>query len=400
MDKEDNSKYYDTLRKSPMFQLSLSSKELFHSNFLYWISTVSSDMFKDVISGLYACVNELPPTDLWPDNYEVKREADHFDLCVVEPVVVKKKRKGEEKTEHKVIFILENKVKSIPSLSQLDEYKGKSKEAGGRLLLSLADEFPGRDEVLSKISKDWTLVNYNMLSEVLINLANGKYSDKLNDYQHTLIMDYSESIKALHNIQKDWCVKMESPFFLNDPQLKRLRIADVKDKMRFSQMSVLLHSSLKKLKGLTDKIILDADRKNIFKDNPSKIGSIFIGWGMTRAQGLLEIKILIESNVVLLIQIQGDQYRHGIELYDSGKSDQENWKVYSDYPSTGWFLNSFKQSYGEIRPTNKEYNKFGNEFLYKSITIPEKTSVGDIINMIADDCSDILSMSIGTYNAD
>lgn len=387
MDKEDNSKYYDTLRESPMFQLSLSSKELFHSNFLYWISMVSHDMFKDVISGLYACVNKMSPTDLWTDNYEVRREADHFDLCVVEPVVVKKKRKGEEKTEHKVVFILENKVKSIPSLSQLNEYKGKSKEARGRLLLSLADEFPKKNELLSEILKDWTLVNYNMLSEVLINLANGKYSDKLNDYQHTLIMDYSESIKALHNIQKDWSVKMESPFFLNDPQLKRLRIADVKDKMRFSQMSVLLYSSLG---DLTDKIILGADRKNIFKDNPSKIGSIFIGWGMTRAQGLLEIKILIESNVVLLIQIQGDQYRHGIELYGSGKSDQENWNVYSDYPSTGWFLNSFKQSYGEIRPTNKAYNKFGNEFLYKSITIPEKSTVGDIIHMITDDCYEIL----------
>ena len=32
----------EILKTSPMFNLSLSSKELFHSNFLYWLSTLNN----------------------------------------------------------------------------------------------------------------------------------------------------------------------------------------------------------------------------------------------------------------------------------------------------------------------------------------------------------------------
>lgn len=379
MKRMNNREYYDILHKSPMFQLSMSSKELFHSNFLYWISTFSREMFKDVIKGLYDCVNKVSPTDLWPDNFEVKREAYHFDLCVVAPIVIRKKPQDE------IIFILENKVKSIPSLTQLKEYTAKSQKADGRLLLSLSDSFYGMDELLSN-EFTWTVVNYNMLSKVLYRLVNDKYAGRLTEYQTHLLTDYSEFIQVLHKLQESWNINKDTPFYCNVPQLTKLRIADLKDKVRFSRMCALLSSCLNNI----SKVVYGADRDTIFLDNSSKIGSIFIGWGMTRSQGLLEIKILIETNVVLLIQIQGDQYRHGIELYESGKSHKENWEHYSNNQSSGWFLKSFKQSSATIYPKNKEYNKFGNEFIYRSIKIPTQSTIGDVINMIKADCSDIL----------
>ena len=40
---------YKYLAKSPMFKLSLSSKELFHSNFLEWLSNVDEKAFKSLI---------------------------------------------------------------------------------------------------------------------------------------------------------------------------------------------------------------------------------------------------------------------------------------------------------------------------------------------------------------
>ena len=42
----------ERLEQSSMFHLSLGSKELFHSNFLYWLSIVDRDTFLSVMHSL------------------------------------------------------------------------------------------------------------------------------------------------------------------------------------------------------------------------------------------------------------------------------------------------------------------------------------------------------------
>ena len=96
----------EALKKSPMFQLSLSSKELFHSNFLYWIWNISPALFKDIINELLGHNS----SKTWPDKYSVKREYNNYDLCVVDSIDTVK-------------LVIENKVKSIPNLKQLKAYK-------------------------------------------------------------------------------------------------------------------------------------------------------------------------------------------------------------------------------------------------------------------------------------
>ena len=63
----------DKLKKSAMFNLSLASKELFHSNFLDWLISVNKDGMSEVFSNLL--------------NDEVKiidcdREKNNFDLYI------------------------------------------------------------------------------------------------------------------------------------------------------------------------------------------------------------------------------------------------------------------------------------------------------------------------------
>ena len=73
----------DYLKTSPMFNLSLSSKELFHSNFLYWLSLINKEAFKKLIAGLLNIrLDELNLELNWGDNWEVAREYKSFDLCV------------------------------------------------------------------------------------------------------------------------------------------------------------------------------------------------------------------------------------------------------------------------------------------------------------------------------
>ena len=93
------------LKASPLFSLSLSSKELFHSNFLAWLGNNdrTKQFFVEVINELVKDLN-LQSTGNWI----VEREDHHFDLCINE--INKKGKKG------KYLLIIENKVKSIVRL--------------------------------------------------------------------------------------------------------------------------------------------------------------------------------------------------------------------------------------------------------------------------------------------
>ena len=128
-------KYYHYLDDSPLFKLSLSSKELFHSNFLEYLSSVNPKSFERLINKMAG----LPEDYDWPDNWSVLREYHNFDLCVVEQVEYcddnyeKDDTENSEdeltedvKAEYRILFVIENKVKSIPYEKQLKQY---SKEA-------------------------------------------------------------------------------------------------------------------------------------------------------------------------------------------------------------------------------------------------------------------------------
>ena len=124
MSKSETASGYDYLDKSPMFKLSLSSKELFHSNFLEWLSVVSPDKFKDLINKMAGC------TITWPAVWRVKREYNNFDLCIVaydqydDPT-----DEGiDDDPDFRILVVVENKVKSIPYKEQLDRYETEAEE--------------------------------------------------------------------------------------------------------------------------------------------------------------------------------------------------------------------------------------------------------------------------------
>lgn len=84
MAQNQNQASVKTLQDSPLFQLSLTSKELFHSNFLYWLGVTYRDLFKETFSNL-GC-----RTAAWPEDWTVEREykaakSISLDLCVKGP---------------------------------------------------------------------------------------------------------------------------------------------------------------------------------------------------------------------------------------------------------------------------------------------------------------------------
>ena len=106
------------LKDSPLYNLSMANKELFHSNFLAWFGNIYKIEFNWLI-------NQLLGAGSWPDeiqDYSIVREYKHFDICI------------KDSCDNPRILI-ENKVKSVPTKEQLDRYRSEVNEDSCILIL-------------------------------------------------------------------------------------------------------------------------------------------------------------------------------------------------------------------------------------------------------------------------
>ena len=186
----DYYKALEYLKASPMFNLSLSSKELFHSNFLYWLSLINKVAFKELIAGL---LNISQDELNWGDNWEVAREYHSFDLCVKDKSdELACYNPGDNNEENKqtpnIYLVIENKVKSIPYKAQLSKYVRKIKEY---YKVDKVTEKEGGNFEISYYGKDYTFDKEdNLQSEV-----NGPLPEKVKKVAQQYIK--SISIKYL-----------------------------------------------------------------------------------------------------------------------------------------------------------------------------------------------------------
>ena len=118
-----------------MFNLSLTNKELFHSNFLAWFGNMYKSEFKKL-------VEELLGPGSWPADvldYKIDREFMHFDICVKD-------------SHDRPRIVIENKVKSVPTQGQLDRYRNEVDS--NKLLLPVRPPEMTCDGLVSNIIKD------------------------------------------------------------------------------------------------------------------------------------------------------------------------------------------------------------------------------------------------------
>lgn len=302
---------YSILSSSPLFNFSLSSKELFHSNFLAWLAQHYPDFFVEICKEL-GCKADWSNAE-----WNVKREYKNFDLCIT--------------SDEKIVMVLENKVKSIPTKAQLDEYVEKLKKKKKQdvkkidlILLSLSTSFPDKNAIEGE--KKWQIRNYDHLCTAMrehMQLIN-------NQYHKALIEDYCSFVATLHECSESWKVKDSSPFLLpndsNRKELKELRIADLQDKIWYSQLLEKLNSRLEGKSQLD--VQHGMDIKKIAKDNSACLTKIFTNFGFTHGQGLLEAKIKVTQDYVLLIQIQGNKYCRAIEWIKEDQGDHNKfWEM-------------------------------------------------------------------------
>lgn len=245
------------LANSTMFHMSLGSKELFHSNFLHWISLVNWSAFLEIMHRL-AGTNEFwwekekdnngkPYYHPYNKNIKVFREHRKFDLSIyildsekkVKVIVddnnndkkedddptmeITHDSQGERTVQKWIpVLVLENKMKSLPYKAQLKEYTQKAFEEWRR-----GEKIKPKIKVLKKESKDtkenvppdW--INNHGITFILLSLMDTSIGDtkieqhlKYKRSQCSIVFNfewkhttYSKFVEFLNNI--------DSPTFSN-----------------------------------------------------------------------------------------------------------------------------------------------------------------------------------------
>ena len=324
----------DALNANPMFHMSLASKELFHSNFLYWLWKLDAKNFLKLLDELSECDDF---GELTPDSIEVKREYQHFDLCVL--------KKGNP------LLVIENKVKSIPYVEQLNDYTIKLDGNCKKVLLTLMQDFLGRDKV---DSSGWTIKNY-------YDLANAIENRYVETKHQTFVNEYIKFIRNLHVLSNSWnpdSVLITQQKLYKD--IKDLRLHDLFGKLFFSQVAA-------KLKDKLASQGVDLSNISVSSSYSDRGGPLFD----------VTIRNLIDTETEFIIQVQGECYRHAVARPNISYADlciemDTNDAVQKMWWPDGYFIK--KQRKG-----NLGYNKFDLKnvkgcFIHKYIKLVDSES--------------------------
>ena len=172
---------YQSLKDSPLFNLSLANKELFHSNFFAWLAerNETKHLFVRAMESLLK--KKVPWAEDFLNNsrkFLIKREYEHFDLCILR-ITPQDNKNGKPKKDLLLpVFVLENKNKSLPDYDQLKRYEDSVEKVWSKwgkkydknsityLLLSLATDFPDKEKI--EREQTWSISSYGDLAKVLV----------------------------------------------------------------------------------------------------------------------------------------------------------------------------------------------------------------------------------------
>lgn len=407
----ENKNFVKELKNNAVFQLSLSSKELFHSNFLCWLAEDAncSGVFTEVLKlfGFEDKANTITE-GLRKGEYMALREYKNFDFCICEKVKNVKHGKDDEDADEeyipgRMLLVLENKFKSIPYEAQLQDYQEKVQGLNldgfrnkakamwidnnkGELprwnekkyekeineinktaivptkfvLLTLAQnvcglEISNKDQstVLDVNGVKWNVVLYETYAYTLKN-----NSIKDNDFTSDLIKKYSEFVLSFHNM-----LHQEGDNSLPDANnvssrcwsilscrkdMKNIRMDDIWQKLVANIIGIELRNRLES-NGYKIKIIKNVNEVLGSKEKMPDSDELVLGIGFSRGTALIEVKLVLNEKILFGIQIQGKAYKRLLEVV----VDNYGWKA-----DLGYFKGMFRYDDDEWKPkTNNIYDE-------------------------------------------
>lgn len=349
------------LKSSPLFNLSLSSKELFHSNFLFWLGQNYPNefglLFRDYLTQK-------------PENSSIThifREKENIDLSFV--------------YSNNQEILVENKVKSNPNLEQLKRYSEKNPNKN-YLLLSLSEPlFFSSQKTLRIGNATWHYLSYSELKDKL-RIAIDRIE---NSYHRQIVEDYLLFIEGLVGVNSLCQVggndlfdfhSLDNNTFYNS--LKDIRLHDFYQKKKYELLAFEVYRKLKESNNYIAKLVEFGEELNWESQTPL----IYTGFGMARGVGLMDMKYLVAENLTLGIQIQGEHYRMVVEDNNGQIAHRIKEELDNDY----WFDLSRSFPNERVYPNiTRGFNAFGKSFFYKSVKLGSNKSVNEVVEFILKD---------------
>lgn len=333
-------------------------------------------------------------------NYVVHREKDNFDLSI-----------WEKQIQGKVVFVLENKFKSIPTIIQLDEYQKKvckiNKCNSSNLncefvLLTLCKKYPDHQYIQNQ--HIWKEFCYDTYSNTLRSCSFSGFDQCLVNHYCNFITDFSTDInndlRRVTTTDDIFSDKGKSLF----AEYRKIRMHDIWQKLFFSGFACDLQQKLTTTIG---RIKLSSNSNDDYVFSQPIKSTIHIGIGYGTGGGFLEIKFLIDQSFAFIIQVQNGQYRRGvIKRKLSHHILQKPIHISSILPQA---LNSVLLFFSQQqnvqsgipfpfgKTPNCQWNCFGNNqnanylFVYQYVKMT-KIFKHDLLNAIIDDVQKILNL--------
>jgi hypothetical protein len=362
------------LQSSPLFQFSLGSKELFHSNFLAWLFELYPEESGKALSKFLKDRTGQVSVE------SVGREEKNRDLWI-------RFENGQE-------LIIENKVKSLPYLEQLAMYSANSTDNQNFLLLTLSTPpFSNNGTITIKnndgVAVPWNILTYSNMSSIISEIKSGIQ----NEYHRLILGDYETFIFSLSTIftqhessDDDLFASFHTPS--ESPALELLqplRMGDLYQKLRYEAFAGQISKALKEMVPEKEKVVLSDP--NHYTEND---GCINISHGMSKAQGMVTVSYVLTKGLYLTVQIQGGSYRQMVQGYAGYGKD-------SIRVATALKAKKLWFNFADIATPDMEYPRGVKEFntyskvdYYRSVQLPQKATVKEVANFVVRDIGQIL----------
>lgn len=339
-------KEIESLKHSLLYQMSLGARELYHSNIWAWLIHKDPEFvkvfFPEFDDNLYVVK-------------DVSREFHNRDL-----IIWLQLRKGEEK----YFYVIENKLKSLPSEQQLKDYTedvGNGDKLLAAVYTGIVSPLEGQQRYGVKNTEreiEWRFVPYSDISQEIRNII-GK-SKKIEDETKVQILEYCKTIESMQSLL--------DTTLANNPQKWKLDVGKLADSW------IRLDDVYRKLKGAD---LISYFQSNIPKERFEKDiapWKLYFGQSYHNKKPTLDIRFTnwkenCESAFDIGIQIEGMQYRRMAFQFQKSKLNHEDGKILFEQLKDEWFDSNFTHSSKALfdRPTamRDSYCKYkGNDWVF------------------------------------
>lgn len=301
------------LLQSPIYAMSLGSKELFHSNFWAWLIETDTTFAKAFFSDIE--VEKIQ---------SLGREDRSRDITIY--------------LNDGSSYVIENKIKSLPYNEQLIRYEKNTKGFKIGLITGLKETLNLYDNNL------WSFLSYKEIAKRILFFLESSTNDIILKNKD-IIAQYCIDISLLSDVVSSTLNQNENHLEYHS-KLHQIRFDDVYKKFKADDFLTKCLRNNKELHYL----------------KPEGY-DLHIGMDYSNKHAIIDVRFIIKDKLCIGVQIEEEQFRIIAERRIANKCDE----VFQEFLQYGWFDEIYDKHNNKIifgyetkmKPNhNKKYNKY------------------------------------------